>query len=119
VTRNIRRFVGVVLAMCSAASMACNPPPGLTIQQWYRLCEADIAALYRAYGAGMDFRTFTSNTYEIYQMNTSSPAAAPGAAPMGIYPTAACSIPGQTACYSGWMMTCNGRQWLTGSVRCN
>jgi hypothetical protein len=60
--------------------------------------------------------------YRVGAVPTGFPAAS---APMrlppvsGPAPMQACSVPGQTICpASGWLLTCNGSVWLTGSERC-
>jgi len=60
-----------------------------------------------------------------YRVGTVSSGMPPASSPMQFPPVAGpspmqpCSVAGQTVCpNSGWVLTCNGTYWLTGSERC-
>lgn len=114
-TRIVKSLFGALATLATSATLACNPPPNLTLQQWYGMCQFDIRAAYQMYGAGIDFNFFAASLYQQYAQSSGIP----GVMPTTPYPTTPCSIAGQTACFSGWVMTCNGSQWLTGAERCN
>jgi hypothetical protein len=99
------------------AQTSCNPPPpGLSFAQWSGACQAEIAQAYQLLGNGQDFTVFVGGLYQLYVQATINPQPAPGGAPQATGP---CSLAGQTFCNgSGWLLTCNGQQWLTGTQRC-
>jgi hypothetical protein len=113
--RLLNLAVAALATLSTTAALACSPPPNLSIQQWYGLCQADIQLAYQLYGAGLNFNMFTTLLYQQYAQYPGLPSAMPS----NPIPGSACAVPGQTACFSGWMMTCNGSQWLTGALRCN
>ena len=113
-------FVGLAaIAVVSAAQASCYPPPGLTIHQWYGMCTSDIQFAYRRYGVklGMPFNQYVVALYNIYQRVSANARQMPTM--QSPSPMVPCHQAGATFCpASGWLLTCNGRWWMTGASRC-
>jgi hypothetical protein len=108
-------LAGLMLITPAAFADCQPPPPGLSFQAWQELCSNEITNAYQRFGAGMDYSVFVPSLYQMY-VQASSGGAGAGGVP---YATGPCSSPGQTYCNaSGWLLTCNGSQWLTGAVQC-
>jgi hypothetical protein len=106
-------FAVMALLVSSSAIADCIEPPGLSFQQWYQHCTADIQDAYRVYGIpmGLTFEQYVVALYRFYVQSNS------GALPPA--PMVPCQQAGATYCpASGWLLTCNGQWWLTGAQRC-
>jgi hypothetical protein len=109
-------FVCLFFALISGAARAnCNPPPpGLSFEQWTSLCSREIQFAYSQWGNGSDFyNVFVPSLYQMYvQLSQGGGASMPLAG-------AACAPAGASVCNSsGWLLTCDGRVWITGMQRC-
>jgi hypothetical protein len=98
-------------SLASPALATCYPPAGLSIQQWYSMCSADIETYYQMIGVpgGLSHDNFVQQFYLAY-VQSGQPS----------YATSC--VPGTTMCFSGWLRTCEsfsyGNQWMTGAQRC-
>lgn len=112
--------VALAFGGASPALAGCNPPAGMLIQQWYGVCgEALQEAYAQGMGNGMPFENFVGAMYQVYAqpvMQQPQPTVQP--APMQM------CTPGATACFSGWLRTCQtmatgSTMWMTGAQRCD
>lgn len=118
-------LAGLLLAGVSTPSLAaCNPPGGMSIQQWYMVCGQSLQQDYSmGAGQGYSFDAFVQGMYQIYEIPPQQQGYSPvpqgmGGAPQGIMN---CSL-GDTKCQAGWVYTCesvgSGSMWKTGAQRC-
>jgi hypothetical protein len=128
----LRKKLAIFLLMilCAApAAAACNPPPGLPLQQFYALCANDLQQQYIQNGgprAGVPFQIYVQSIYQSY-MQTSARMLGGG---MGAAPPAysapggnfLCAL-GTTQCFNGYLRKCEpmptgGSWWITGAQEC-
>ena len=119
--RHLFAFVfGAALAgsVVTAAKADCNPLPGLSIDQFYAVCQGDLQQAYSTgMGQGQPFDVFVRWIYSGYvagpQMSMQNQQS----------PTLIQNCPlGQTQCFAGWFRRCEVRgnvtMWITGAQRC-
>ena len=111
-------FVGFwLLSIASAAAQGgCEPPAGMSIQQWYGVCGQ---ALQQAYSAGMGqgapFQTFVQSMYQVYARPVQNFSGGGQAGNL-------CEL-GSSECFNGYARTCQrlptgGTWWVTSSQQC-
>ena len=99
----------VFMASITVHASACVvAEPNLTFEQWHRYCAAEID------------QTCSNPPFKIFPDCSDSIARAMYRtyADSQSFPPCGQNNPGEAMCINGYVSTCNGAQWMTGSLRC-